>query len=227
MAGMHTLQMLGLIGAASYLAARLARASGRAAWHRYAILAQPRAGLPVMPRGFRVEALGAGDLAGHAVDAGAEVQARRFAEGLDCLGAFDAKDRLTGLVWLREGAYREDEVAARFLLPPRCCWDTGLWIAPEHRLGRSFAALWAGAGAWMDARGLDHSLSRVSDYNLPALTAHKRMGARVLAHHSFVRLGDWQWSAAGRPRLVRLGQGREAELDLAPLWHQAGSVSAS
>ncbi|MFN3516248.1 MAG: hypothetical protein ACK4YM_03695 [Novosphingobium sp.] len=224
---MHTLQMLGLIGSASYLAARLARASGKAAWHRYAILAQPRTGLPAMPRGFRVEALGAGDLAGHAVDAGAQVQAQRFAEGLECLGAFDTRGRLTGLVWLREGAYREDEVAARFLLPLRCCWDTGLWIAPQHRLGRSFAALWAGAGAWMDARGLECSLSRVSDYNLPALTAHKRMGARVLTHHSFLQVGGWQWSSAGRPKLVRLGQGREAELDLAPLWHQAGRVSAS
>ena len=43
MAVSHTIQMLGLIGAASYLAARLARGSGRAAFHRYAIVAQPRA----------------------------------------------------------------------------------------------------------------------------------------------------------------------------------------
>lgn len=224
---MHTIQMLGLIGAASYVAARLARASGRAAFHRYAIVAQPRSGLPAMPRGFRVEELGPAELAAHAVDAPPAVQARRFAEGLTCLAAFDAKDRLTGLVWLREAAHEEDEVAVRFLLPARCCWDTGLWIAPQHRMGRTFAALWAGAGAWMDARGLTHSLSRISDYNVAALHSHKRMGATVLAHHSFLRLGDWQWSAAARPRLVRLGQGREAELDLAPLWYQAGSVSAS
>ncbi len=227
MAAMHTLQMLGLIGAASYLAARAARALGRAAFHRYAIVAQPRAGLPSMPRGWRVAELGADELAGQVVDADAGVQARRFAEGLVCLGTFDPKDRLVGLVWLREGRHDEDEVAVRFLVPARCCWDTGLWIAPEHRMGRAFAAVWAGVGQWMDARGLDHSLSRVSDYNLPALTAHRRMGARVLAHHSFVRVGGWQWSFATSPRLVRLGSGREAELDLAPLWRQAGSVSAS
>lgn len=227
MAGMHTLQMLGLIGAASYLAARLARASGKAAFHRYAIIAQPRSGLPEMPRGWRVAALGPDALAAHAVDADPQVQARRFAEGLVCLAAFDPKDRLTGLIWLREGAYQEDEVAVRFVLPGRCCWDTGLWIAPQHRLGRTFAALWAGVGAWMDTRGLNCSLSRVSDYNLAALTAHRRMGARVLAHRSFARFGNWQWSGAARPRLIRLGQGREAELNLAPLWRQAGSVSAS
>lgn len=219
--------MLGLIGAASYVVARLARALPRVAFHRYVILAQPRARLPAMPRGFRVAALGLKDLAGCAVDVDADVQARRFAEGLTCLGAFDARDRLTGLIWLRVATHDEDEVAVRFLLPAQCCWDTGLWIAPKHRMGRTFAALWAGVAAWMDARGLSHSLSRVSDYNLPALSSHKRMGAAVLAHRSFVRFGDWQWSGAARPRLVRLGQGREAELDLAPLWHQAGSVSAS
>lgn len=227
MAGMHTIQMLGLFGAASYLAARLARASGRAAFNRYAIIAQPRTGLPDMPRGFRVEELGGHALARHEVDADADVQAQRFAEGLTCLGVFDPKERLTGLIWLREGAYREDEVAVRFVLPPLCCWDTGLWIAPEYRMGRSFAALWTGVGHWMDARGLSHSLSRVSDYNRTALNAHQRMGAAVLAHHSFVRLGGWQWCRTARPRLVRLVSGREAVLSLAPLRDQSASVSAS
>ena len=154
---MHTIQMLGLIGAASYLAARAARGMGTLAWHRYAILAQPRAGLPVMPRGYAVRELAAAELAGlaqegQAVDASAAVRAERFAAGLTCLGVFDRHAALTGLVWLGQGTYREDEVAVRFVIPPRCCWDTGLWIAPEHRMGRSFAALWAGVGQWMDAR---------------------------------------------------------------------------
>lgn len=227
MAGMQTIQMLGLIGAASYLAARLARASRHAAFHRYAIVAQPRVQMPAMPRGFTVRALQLEDLTHYTVDADPLVLARRFDEGLTCLAAFDSRDRLTGLIWLREGMHDEDEVAVRFVLPSKCCWDTGLWITPQHRLGRTFAALWAGAALWMDARGLTHSLSRVSDYNLPALLAHKRMGAKILAHRIFIRFGSWQWSNATRPRLVRLGGKREAELDLAPLWDQAGRVSAS
>lgn len=219
---MHTIQMLGLIGAASYLAARglrgVARGGGALAWHRYAILAQPRAGLPAMPRGFAVRELAAAELAGHPVDAAPAVQAERFAAGLACLGVFDPQGRLTGLVWLGQGAYLEDEVAVRFAIPPRCCWDTGLWIAPEHRMGRSFAALWAGVGAWMDARGLSHSLSRVADYNLPALAAHRRMGAQVLAHRSFLKVGGWQWAFAARPRLVRLDSAAQSPgIDLAPL----------
>lgn len=222
MAAVHTIQMLGLIGAASYLAARglrgVARGGGALAWHRYAILAQPRAGLPAMPRGFAVRELAAAELAGHPVDAAPAVQAERFGAGLTCLGVFDPQARLTGLVWLGQGAYLEDEVAVRFAIPARCCWDTGLWIAPEHRMGRSFAALWAGVGAWMAARGLSHSLSRVADYNLPALAAHRRMGARVLAHRSFLKVGGWQWAFAARPRLVRLSPAtRPAEIDLGQL----------
>lgn len=203
MAGMQTIQMLGLIGAASYLAARLARASGRMSFNRYAIVSQPRSGLPEMPRGFRVDKLSEADLAGHAIDADRAVQERRFSDGLSCLGSFNRQDRLTGVVWLRTGHYDEDEVAARFLLPAGHCWDTGLWIAPEQRLGRSFSALWAGVGAWMDQRQLTHSLSRISDYNRIALASHRRMGAEVLAHRSFLRIGDRQLAATA-PRLARI-----------------------
>lgn len=232
MAALQTIQLLGLLGAASYGLARLARASRRAAWHRYAIVAQPRAGVPTMPRGYSVRELSASTLAGHPVDANPAVQAARFAGGLTCLGAFDPRERLTGLIWLRADDHDEDEVAVRFLLPPDCCWDTGLWIAPEHRMGRSFGALWAGAGVWMDARGLTCSLSRISDYNRTALHPHLRMQARVLAHCTFVRFGNWQWSAAARPRLVHLRGGQEparAVLDLRGLDFsvQAGSVKAS
>jgi hypothetical protein len=222
MAAAQTIQMLGLIGAASYLAARVVRGGGLA-WHRYAILAQPRSQLPAMPRGYAVQELTAEALASHPVDADPAVQAQRFAAGLACLGVFDQQDRLTGLIWLGQGLYREDEVAVRFVIPPQCCWDTGLWIAPEHRMGRSFAALWAGVGQWMDVRGLSHSLSRVADYNVPALAAHRRMGARVLAHRSFLRIGGWQWAAAARPRLVRLNHAASAaEIDLGAL--AAGSL---
>ena len=217
MAGLNTIHILGLAGALSYGIARVLSRSQGIAFHRYAIVCQPRAGLPQMPRGFRVEQLDPAQLARYRVDAACDVQARRFAEGLICLGSFDSKGRLTGLIWLRAGLHLEDEVAVRFILPESCCWDTGLWVAPQHRLGRSLAALWAGAGEWMDQNGFAHSLSRVSDYNLPALLSHRRMGARVLAHHSFVRLGTWQLSMATEPRLVNLARRQPGDLDLSGL----------
>lgn len=218
LAAIQTIQLLGMLGTFSYVLARAARASGVAAFHRYAIVSQPRDRLPAMPAGYRVAALDAAALGalgqgGQRIDASADVQALRFAAGLTCLGAFNRKDQLVGVIWLGTGRYDEDEVQARFLLPEGCCWDTGLWIAPKFRLGRAFAALWAGTGDWMAGRGLTHSLSRVSDYNLPAILSHKRMGARTLRHHTFIRVGAWQWSTHTRPRLVR-GAGEVPELDL-------------
>lgn len=213
-AGLNTIQMLGLAGALSYGIARVLSGTRAIAFHRYAIVCQPRSGLPEMPRGFRVEELDRAQLARHSVDIDPAVQARRFDEGLTCLGSFDLKGRLTGLIWLRAEMHLEDEVAVRFILPAHCCWDTGLWVAPQFRLGRSLAALWAGAGNWMDRHGAAYSLSRVSDYNLAALLSHRRMGAVVLAHHSFLKLGSWQWSRRTSPRLIKIGQAGSADLDL-------------
>lgn len=219
LAAIQTIQLLGMLGTCSYILARAARASGVAAFHRYAIVSQPRERLPAMPAGYRVAALDAATLGalvqgGQRIDASADVQALRFAAGLTCLGAFNRKDQLVGVIWLGTGRYDEDEVQVSFLLPEGCCWDTGLWIAPRFRLGRAFAALWAGTAEWMAARGLTHSLSRVSDYNLPAILAHKRMGARTLRHHTFIRVGGWQWSTHTRPRLVRGAGDGVPELDL-------------
>lgn len=214
MAAIQTIQLLGMLGTFSYVLARAARASGVAAFHRYAIVSQPRERLPEMPAGYRVEALTAEALAGHRIDAPADVQALRFAAGLTCLAAFNRKDQLVGVIWLGAGRHDEDEVQVSFLIPDDCCWDTGLWIPPKFRLSRAFAALWAGTADWMVGRGLTHSLSRVSDYNLPAILSHKRMGARTLAHHTFIGIGSWQWSTHTRPRLVRRAQQSPPELDL-------------
>ena len=122
---LQTIQLLGALGTFSYLAARACRASGLVAFHRYAVIAQPRDSLPVMPAGYRVEEMTAETLLSHVIDVGAEVQAMRFAEGLSCLAAFDRKGRLVGLIWLGRVRYDEDEVRVRFLLPDGCCWDTG------------------------------------------------------------------------------------------------------
>jgi hypothetical protein len=211
---LHTLQMLGAVGAASYIIARAGRASRRIAYYRYAIIAQPRARLPEIPKGYRVEEMTPEALAGHIIDIGPDIQRLRFTQGLIPLAAFDRKDTLVGIVWLRQERYDEDEVRVRFILPEHCCWDTGLWINPRYRLSRAFAALWGGVGEWMDGRALTHSLSRISDYNMPALASHKRMGAITLSHHVFIVIGAWQWCFGVRPRLSRIGQTHVPELDL-------------
>jgi hypothetical protein len=207
--------MLGVAGLLSYAAARLAARAGMLGYNRYSLLAVPVEGMPKMPRGFRVDYLDAEALAQHQIDVSVEVQATRFAQGLVCLGAFNSKNELVGVNWIGRGPFVEDEVHVRFSVPNDAGWDTGLWVRPEHRLGRGFAALWAGTAEWLLGQGCAWSMSRIADYNLPSILSHKRMGGTIVGHVTAVRFFRWQWMAEGRPRLVRLSGGAPADLQVA------------
>lgn len=199
-----------MAGVASYALARLAVRSGFITYYRYAIIAVAATSMPAMPRSLSVRALEAGELARYEIDAPPAVQADRFAQGMTCLAAFNAQQALVGVTWVGGRNFIEDDVAVRFDLPENSCWDTGLWIAPRFRLGRGFLALWAGTRNWMEARGLHTSYSRIADYNLPSILAHRRLGATVLDHNVFVKIGPWQLSFATRPRLIRIAHGAAA-----------------
>lgn len=166
----------------------------------------PSLAMPPMPRSITVREIAPDELASHLIDVPPTVQADRFAQGMTCLGAFNARQELLGVTWVGTGSFTEDLIAVRFAVPPHSCWDTGLWVAPEHRLGRAFVALWAGTRAWMEVHGLDTSCSRITDHNIASISAHRRMGARFLGHYVFLRIGAWQFSLATRPRLLRSHQ---------------------
>lgn len=210
-----TLQLLGVAGILSYAAARFAARAGVLGYNRYTLVAVPVAGMPKMPRGFRVEALSAEALLDHGIDVSPEVQSARLAQGLVCLGAFNARNELIGVNWVGAGPYVEDEVHVRFSVPADAGWDTGLWVRPEHRLGRGFAALWAGTADWLRAQGRAWSMSRIADYNLPSLLSHKRMGAVTVGHITAIRFWRWQYMSDGKPRIVRVSGGIPAELEVA------------
>lgn len=215
MPSLSTIQMLGIAGMLSYAAARFAARAGMLGYHRYSLVAVPVDGMPAMPRGFRVEELSAETLAAHTIDVSPEVQAARFAQGLSCLAAFNGKDELVGVTWLGTRPFVEDEVHVRFTVPADAGWDTGLWVRPEQRLGRGFAALWAGTARWLQAHDRRWSMSRIADYNLPSLLSHKRMGGVTAGHITVIRFFRWQWMAEGRPRVIRLQGGAPAELQVA------------
>ncbi len=209
-----SLKMLGVMGVASYAAARLATKAGVLGYRRYVLVAVPVEGMPDMPRGFDVRPVAAGELARHEIDVGPDVQADRFAQGLTCLGAFNAKGTLVGVNWVGLSDYTESEVHVRFQVPDAAGWDCGLWIAPQYRLGRGFAALWAGTAAWLRMHGRDHSVSWIVDYNLPSLLSHRRMGAVTIAHLTAFRFFNWQYVGNGRPKMVRVGGANPAQFDL-------------
>ncbi len=184
-------------------------------YYRYALIGMPRTAMPSMPSGYTVRALTPAEVELAEMDAPLAVRLDRMAQGMTCLAAFNGKGAFVGVTWIGTAPFVEDDVAVRFAVPTGSSWDTGLWIAPRYRLSRAFAALWSGTATWMAQHGVDRSISRIADYNLASLLSHQRMGAELLDHVVFVRIGPWQIALSARPRLIRIGRDAPARLDLA------------
>ena len=199
-----TYRALGPKGVASYAAARLFAVLPGIDFHRYRLIAVPRAGMPPMPRGIEVRAMSDAEIAAAALDLelSAETIAFRLGQGVACLGAY-REGKLLGVNWLTDKPFDEDEVSVRFVPPPGAAWDTGLYILPAERGGRAFAALWAGTAVWLADRGLKWSMSRMSDYKDGPWRAHARMGAQWLCTLTALRVGGRQW-LFGAQRVVLL-----------------------
>ncbi len=211
-----SLKSLGMMTTLSYGAARLASGTRCFGYHRYRLLAVPRSGMPSMPGGYRVQSLSARDLAKYTIDVGIDVQAARFAQGLICIGVFNG-ERLCGVNWLTIGDFDEDEVRVRYVLPQGAAWDTGLWVTPERRMSRAFAALWAGSADWLAANGLNWSISRIADYNLASLNSHQRMHAVDIGRLLVLRVGNVQIGLGARPSLSRVDRGEAPRVTLPEL----------
>lgn len=213
-----TYRTLGALGFASYALSRAVERLPGVTYRRYYLIAVPRSGMPPMPRGHEVRLLDRDELlaAGAAFEASETAVCFRLKQGMSCLGAF-RDGRLLGLNWVTDQPFDEDEVFVRFVPPPGAAWDTGLYLRPDERGGRGFAALWAGTAAWLADRGLDWSMSRINDYNDSSWRAHQRMGARRLDTLTALRVGDDQWLFGARPRRLRLGPGVQPPVMLLPM----------
>lgn len=209
-----SLKMLGVAGVLSYAIARFAAKAGVVGYRRFILVSVPVGGMPEMPRGFETRLLSAAELRNHVIDVPEDAQHARFAQGLTCLGAFNGQGALVGVNWVGVDDFTESEVHVRFALPAGCGWDCGLWIEPRYRLGRAFAALWAGTADWMQANSRSASISWIADYNLPSLLSHRRMGAVTVGHITAMRFFNWQYVAQGTPKLVRVDGPQPARLVL-------------
>jgi hypothetical protein len=202
MANLYALKLIGVAGIFSYGVAKLLAKAEIIAYRRYKLVGIPLDAMPKMPKGFETRLLTPQQLANEQIDVGEETQAARFAAGLKCLGTYNAKGVLVATSWVTDQDYEEDEAFLRYQLPENCCWDTGLWVAPEFRGGRAFAAAWAGLAGWMRERGLRWSLSRITDYNLASLQSHSRLKAIPLGSCIILKAGTVQFATSAKPRLA-------------------------
>ena len=212
-----TYRTLGPKGFASYALSRTAAALPGVLYRRYQLIAVPRAAMPAMPRGHWVRALTHAEIRHLAPDLELDdaTIGFRLRQDMTCLAAFRG-ERVVGVTWLTDQPFDEDEVMVRFVPPPGAAWDTGLYIRPDDRGGRAFAALWAGTGEWLDGRGLGWSMSRITDYNDSSWRSHARMGARVVDTLTALRIGRQQWLVGARPSRLRIAPGAQPPVLLLP-----------
>lgn len=136
----------------------------------------------------------------------------RQREGAQCVGIY-YDEQLIGSIWFSALPFHEDEVDAIYDLTgeerTKFCWDFGVYVAPDWRASRAFAAVWAGGAHAMRDHGYIKSLSRISLFNRASVTAHQRLGAREFARALFVKCGPLQISISNiRPWLHISWRGR-------------------
>lgn len=199
-------KVLGVIGLASYAAAYVCVKVRRVSYNRFKLIAVPAEALPDMPRGYSFRALDHSELAQFTIDISPEVQAQRFASGLECLAIFDRKDALVGVCWLGRRVHEEGHLHVRFVLPANAAWDTGLWVPEDKRMSRAFSATWAAIKHWLHKEGLEWTLSSIADYNIPSILSHRRLGSRDLGHVTVLRVGSFQITIGARPLLSVRGR---------------------
>lgn len=159
-----------------------------------------------MPKGFSWRMMNAAELASVAIDVGPDIQAQRFAAGLQCLAVLDRKNELAGVAWVGKRPYEEMHLRVRFVLPPRAAWDTGLWVPEDKRMGRAFSAVWAAMKLWLHHEGLAWTMSTIADYNIRSILAHRRLGSVDVGHVTVLRVGSLQITFGARPLLSVAGR---------------------
>lgn len=206
-----TYRDFGLFDGALYVLARLMQqfSGGRLRLIRYYLLAQPvpwpfKAACPASPSSTVVEVL-RHDSVNQNFPRDRAILDGRYAAGHRCFAAM-VKGRFAGYIWLARGQYDEDEVCCRYVLerPDSSAWDFDVYVAPEFRMGRTFARLWDAANEILSLQGICWSFSRVSAFNPASIRSHARLGTHKLASATFLCIGDLQISITGRAPFVRI-----------------------
>lgn len=128
-----------------------------------------------------------------------DVIAKRFADGNLCLAA-SSHEQFIGFLWIARERYAEDEVRCLYHLddPQLSAWDFDVYVAPDYRIGRTFARLWEAANEHLSSQGVKWSISRISAFNPGSLQAHTKLGMRLLFSATFLCLGPVQIMTIGK-----------------------------
>lgn len=146
------------------------------------------------------------------------VKAARFDQGARCIVVYQ-RQRFVGYAWFCFERYREDEVRCDFKLadPMGSSFDFDVYVFPEYRLGRAFAAVWHSANEFLRAEGVTYTFSRIAAINLASARAHARLGAVRVGQAVYICVGRFQFAVVSSQegRLLSLTSRRSLEVLLA------------
>jgi hypothetical protein len=212
---------LGFAGGAAYLADRVLRLLGPSWGLRlFDLIEQPVVGAPgLLPEAHaqqvRYTVLDRNSPEVREMPRPAEVIQARFDAGSVALAVY-LRDKYVGYVWFAFDHYDDDEVRCRYKLrnADRAAFDFDVYVFPQYRLGRAFAAVWHAANQYLGARHIERTCSRIAGINLASQRAHAQLGARRLYRALFVFAGRLQlvvspalpapWFHVGRSRVPTL-----------------------
>jgi hypothetical protein len=172
----------------------LRRLSPRLGLYVYEMMCQPIGAKPLVAEriaaGYEVVEIGPDHPDVARMPAREEVKRQRFEQQAKCLGLY-RKGVLVGFIWFAFGRYQEDEVRCLYRLddPERAVFDFDLYVFPEYRMGTAFMAIWDAANRHLHARGVAHSFSRMTRFNLASRRAHMRLGSLRIGSALFLRIG--------------------------------------
>ncbi|MEP6559024.1 MAG: hypothetical protein ABJB17_11120 [Burkholderiales bacterium] len=212
----------GLVDGALYAVDRVLR-SPSTGLYVYDLMAQPIGDQPLlMPnrlKNLRFASIGRGHPDIDRMPARTDIKAQRFEQGAECLGAY-RNDVLIGFVWFCTPVYEEDEVRCtyRLMRPERAVFDFDMYVFPEYRMGTAFMAVWHGANVLLHKRGIAHTFSRVTRFNLGSRRAHAQLGAVRIGVATFLKLWQLEIMVASVSPWVAVNwqKARRIELQISP-----------
>lgn len=158
----------------------------------YEFMVQPIGDKPLLPpnlsKNLTMRAIVEGDPEVAQMPAREEIKAQRFEQGAQCLGAY-RKGELLGYLWYAQGRYQEDEVRCDYLVPDTASsiFDFDFFVLPKYRMGIGFMGVWHGANLMLAERGIRHTFSRMTRFNVASRRAHARLGARCVGRAVFFK----------------------------------------
>ena len=189
-------QEFGFLAGLLYAADRMLRGmSDACGLYVYELMAQPISAQPLLPPNLLKNLAFIEIERGHPdiarMPAGEDIKASRFDQGARCLGVL-RKGQLIGYIWFCFDRYEEDEVRCTYELavPERSVFDFDLYVFPEHRMGVGFIGIWHGANAFLRERGIEHTFSRLTRFNLASRRSHAHFKWKRIGQALFLKL--WQ-----------------------------------